>query len=159
MATKNVLTTNFFSPLSFVFLDPGSEMGKNQDPQHCFPIISFRFSWLPGSSPHQVIYRNQCFGSGMIFFGSVSGSYLSVGLDLDPDPVSDPSWIFSNIVNINFIFVFPFCKCVRIEIMTRNKLFSRVSDPDWIRIPSDHWIRIRIRNLNTDPDPDPGGQK
>ncbi len=34
-----------------------------------------------------------------------------------------------------------------------------VSDPDpyWIRIQSDHWIRIR--NLNTDPDPDPGGQK
>ncbi len=30
-------------------------------------------------------------------------------------------------------------------------------DPDWIRIQSDHWIRIR--NLNTDPDPDPGGQK
>jgi hypothetical protein len=41
--------------------------------------------------------------------------------------------------------------------------FVRVSDPDpypdpdWIRIQSDHWIRIRIRNLNTDPDP--GGQK
>jgi hypothetical protein len=43
--------------------------------------------------------------------------------------------------------------------------FFRVSDPDldpdpdpyWIRIQSDHWIRIRIRNLNTDPDP--GGQK
>ncbi len=42
---------------------------------------------------------------------------------------------------------------------------SRVSDPDpdpypdpyWIRIQSEHWIRIR--NLNTDPDPDPGGQK
>jgi hypothetical protein len=32
-----------------------------------------------------------------------------------------------------------------------------VSDPDpyWIRIQSDHWIRIR--NLNTNPDP--GGQK
>ena len=29
-------------------------------------------------------------------------------------------------------------------------VFSRVSDPDpyWIRIQSDHWIRIRIRNLN-----------
>ena len=40
-------------------------------------------------------------------------------------------------------------------------VFSSVSDPDpdpyWIRIQSDHWIRIRIRNLNTDPDP--GGQK
>ncbi len=32
---------------------------------------------------------------------------------------------------------------------------ARVSDPDWIRIQSDQWIRIRIRN----PDPDPGGQK
>jgi hypothetical protein len=30
---KKGLTTNFFSPLSFVaFLDPGSGMGKNQDP-------------------------------------------------------------------------------------------------------------------------------
>jgi hypothetical protein len=44
-------------------------------------------------------------------------------------------------------------------------VFGRVSDldpypaSDWIRIQSDHWIRIRIRNLNTDPDPDPGGQK
>jgi hypothetical protein len=36
-------------------------------------------------------------------------------------------------------------------------IIIRVSDPDpyWIRIQSDHWIRIR--NLNTDPDP--GGQK
>jgi hypothetical protein len=38
-----------------------------------------------------------------------------------------------------------------------EKIFASVSDPDpdWIRIQSDHWIRIR--NLNTDPDP--GGQK
>jgi len=36
-------------------------------------------------------------------------------------------------------------------------LWIRIRDPDpyWIRIQSDHWIRIR--NLNTDPDP--GGQK
>jgi hypothetical protein len=35
VATKKGLTTNFFSPLSFVvvlFLDPGSGMDKNQDP-------------------------------------------------------------------------------------------------------------------------------
>jgi hypothetical protein len=40
-------------------------------------------------------------------------------------------------------------------------LWIRIRDPDpyWIRIQSDHWIRIRIRNLNTDPDPDLGGQK
>ena len=44
-----------------------------------------------------------------------------------------------------------------------SDFIAQVSDPDpdpypdWIRIQSDHWIRIR--NLNTDPDPDPGGQK
>ncbi len=38
VATKKGLTTNFFSPLSFVAVfgsgirDPGSGMGKNQDP-------------------------------------------------------------------------------------------------------------------------------
>jgi hypothetical protein len=38
VATKNVMTTNFFSPLSFVAVfgsgirDPESGMGKNQDP-------------------------------------------------------------------------------------------------------------------------------
>jgi hypothetical protein len=38
VATKKGMTTNFFSPLSFVavfgsgFRDPGSGMGKNQDP-------------------------------------------------------------------------------------------------------------------------------
>jgi hypothetical protein len=32
LTTKKIIT-NFFSPLSFLlFLDPGSEMGKNQDP-------------------------------------------------------------------------------------------------------------------------------
>jgi hypothetical protein len=54
MATKKVMTTNFFSPLSFIDVfvfgirDPGSGMDKNQDPgsgknipdpQHC-SIIS-----------------------------------------------------------------------------------------------------------------------
>ncbi len=33
VATEKVMTTNFFSPLSFVaVLDPGSGMAKNQDP-------------------------------------------------------------------------------------------------------------------------------
>ncbi len=33
VATKKDMTTNLFSPFSFVvFLDPGSGMGKNQDP-------------------------------------------------------------------------------------------------------------------------------
>ncbi len=46
MATKKGMTTNFFNPsLLLLFLDPGSGMGKNQDPesginipdpQHCF---------------------------------------------------------------------------------------------------------------------------
>ena len=52
-----------------------------------------------------------------------------------------------------------------VRFLKKPALYARVSDPDpypdpyWIRIQSDHWIRIRIRNLNTDPDPDPGGQK
>lgn len=44
---------------------------------------------------------------------------------MDPDPVSDPTLIFSNILDINFTFVFLPCKCVRLLIMTRYKLFSR----------------------------------
>jgi hypothetical protein len=33
MATKKGMTTNFFHPsLLLLFLDPGSGMGKNQDP-------------------------------------------------------------------------------------------------------------------------------
>ena len=47
------------------------------------------------------------------------------------------------------------------HVLAIGRVFRSVSDPDpdpyWIRIQSDHWIRIR--NLNTDPDPDPGGQK
>jgi hypothetical protein len=50
------MNTNFFSPLSFIAVfgsgirDPGSGMGKNQDPgsginipdpQHCFPEMEF----------------------------------------------------------------------------------------------------------------------
>ncbi len=46
--TKQDMATNFFSP-SLLFLDPGSGMGKNQDPgsginipdpQHCEPLSS-----------------------------------------------------------------------------------------------------------------------
>jgi hypothetical protein len=44
----------------------------------------------------------------------------------DPDNVPDPTWIFSNILDINFTFVFPSCKCVRLLIMTRCKLFRGI---------------------------------
>ncbi len=47
----------------------------------------------------------------------------------DPDPVSDPSWTFSNILDINFTFVFLSCKFVKLHIMTRNrysKLFREI---------------------------------
>ncbi len=40
----------------------------------------------------------------------------------DPEPASDPTWSFSNILKINFTFVFPSWKCVRLHIMTRYKL-------------------------------------
>ncbi len=48
--------------------------------------------------------------------------------DLDPYPtfqlVLDPTYMFSNILDINFTFVFLPCKCVRLPIMTRYKLFG-----------------------------------
>jgi hypothetical protein len=46
-------------------------------------------------------------------------------------------------------------KCRLYLVFNFNIVYSRVADPDWIRIQSGQWIRIRIRN----PDPDPGGQK
>ncbi len=42
----------------------------------------------------------------------------------DPTPGSDPSWIFSNIFNINFTFASPSSKCVRLQITTRYKLLK-----------------------------------
>ncbi len=48
--------------------------------------------------------------------------------DLYPDTdltfqlVLDPTCIFSNILNINFTFAYPSCKCM-LHIMTRYKLF------------------------------------
>ncbi len=46
--------------------------------------------------------------------------------DSDPKPVSDPTRIFSNILDIHFIFVFPSCNCVRLHIMARYKLFREI---------------------------------
>ncbi len=43
-----------------------------------------------------------------------------------PDPVLDPTWIFSNILNITFTVVFLSCKCVSLHIMTRHKLFREI---------------------------------
>ncbi len=60
--------------------------------------------------------RNDFFGSV-----SVSGSYFSVGFR--SDPVSVLIGIFNNILNINFTFVFPSGKCVRLHIMTRYKIY------------------------------------
>ncbi len=49
MATKKDMTTNFFSPLSLLlFLDPGSGMGKNQDPGSGMNIPDPQH-WLQGS--------------------------------------------------------------------------------------------------------------
>jgi hypothetical protein len=40
----------------------------------------------------------------------------------DLDPVSDPTCIFSNILNLNFNFVFPSSRCgrTRLHVMTRK---------------------------------------
>jgi hypothetical protein len=53
------MTTNFFSPLSFVaVLDPGSGMAKNQDPgsginipdpQHCYKLLDSSLGRVPAS--------------------------------------------------------------------------------------------------------------
>jgi hypothetical protein len=40
-----------------------------------------------------------------------------------PDPVPHPTRFFSNILDINFTFAFLRCKCIRLLIMTRYKLF------------------------------------
>ena len=59
--------------------------------------------------------------------------------------------------NCNAIFYAS--KLANFSHLCRAVLWIRIQDPDpyWIRLQSDHWIRIRICNLNTDPDP--GGQK
>ncbi len=45
----------------------------------------------------------------------------------DPDPVSNHgTWIFSNILNINFTLVFLSCMRVRLHIITRCKLFREI---------------------------------
>ncbi len=55
----------------------------------------------------------------MIFF------LLDPTFQLIPDHVSDPTF-FSNIIDINFTFVFLPCKCARLLIMTRYKLSRRM---------------------------------
>jgi hypothetical protein len=42
----------------------------------------------------------------------------------DPDPVSGPPGIFSNILNKNFTFAFPSCKCIWLHI-SRDISFLR----------------------------------
>jgi hypothetical protein len=86
------MTTNFFSPFSFVAVfgsriqDPGSEMGKNQDPgsgknipdpQHCLqPVFRIRI--------HRI----------HMFLALPAPDPLVRGMDSDPAP--DPSIIMQN---------------------------------------------------------------
>ncbi len=72
--------------------------------------------------------QHAAFWIWIIIFESVFRSYFSNYCDPYPDPdhVSDPAWIFYNILNINFIFVFQSCKCVRFHIMTRYKLYKEI---------------------------------
>ncbi len=81
-----------------------------------------------GSGMENIRIRDKHPGSATLLF-----SYLGLSLlqrvvdpteiveDLDPD--SEPTRIFSNVFNINFTFVFPSWKCVRLHITTRYKLF------------------------------------
>jgi hypothetical protein len=69
---------------------------------------------------------------------------------------------FSNILNINFTFVFQSCKCVRLLIMTRNERFREIlyyfkfiSDQELTgsgMIFSQMWILLKVSDR---PDPDP----
>jgi hypothetical protein len=88
-----------------------------------------------------VFYTTQCRGSGMNFFGSES--YFSVA-------VSDPTRIFSNILNINLTFVFPSCNCVRLHIITSFswKFFLIKSKSTDARIRNDFF-----QDLYPNPDP------
>ncbi len=61
-------------------------------------------------------FKNCC-GSGINFRIHYSTSYMV--LDTAPDPVSDPKWIFYNIFTMNVAS----CKCVRLHVKMRNKLF------------------------------------
>ncbi len=54
----------------------------------------------------------------MILFGSVSGSYFSIGFESYMN--------FSIILNINFTFVFPTCKFVMLHILTNYKLSREI---------------------------------
>jgi hypothetical protein len=84
-------------------------------------------------------------GSGMIFSGS--GSYFQ--LVSDPDSISDPTLIFSNILNINFTFVFPCRKCVRLHIIFLGIIFFLQIGidffPDPYPDPSNNFGSDRIR--------------
>ncbi len=87
----------------------------------------------------------------------------------DPDPTfhsaSDLAWIFSDILNIYFTFVFPSCECVRLYIMTsyvkafhgKNFFLIKRKSTD-ARIRKDFFrICIRIRNLLKVSDPTGSG--
>jgi hypothetical protein len=78
----------------------------------------------PADNNSVLCTRNDFFGSGSVSgsgssfsdgFGSGSGSCLRFFMSF-----------FSNILDINFIFVFPSRKCVNLHIMTRYKLFKDV---------------------------------
>jgi hypothetical protein len=116
-------------------------------------LVAFFLFNFAGS--YSVVFPTQCCRSRMHFFGSGSGSYFSVA-------VSDPTRIFSNILNIHFTFVFSSSKCVRFHIMTRYKLFmgiflikKKYTDA---RIRNDFFrICIRIQNLLKVSDPTGSG--
>ncbi len=114
MATKKCLTTNFFSPLSFLpdfgsrirdprsgIRDPGSGIGKNRDPGSGINIPDPpQWTKLAGSGS-----RSGVGSEFRVRSESVSQRYRSMDLDPDPDPyqsVTDPKHLFVLIKTYKF---------------------------------------------------------
>jgi hypothetical protein len=85
--------------------DPDSDLGGKliTDPQRC--------GLLPMIVVVSVVIRNDFFSDPH------ADPTFQLVSDSDPDPVSNPTWIIFDILNRNFIFVFPSCKCVSLHII------------------------------------------
>ncbi len=106
-------------------------------------------TWTPGSGPGMArtdgkgdsflsvyLYAENVSEMVVFFYSTVHCSIFSdpgpdpnFHLVSDPDPVSDPTWIFSNILNINFSYVFPSCKCVKLQLTSYSFLVKFFCDP------------------------------
>ncbi len=117
-----------------MLLDQGDETNAKGNKEHSFVFLFSFFPWTKHGRVKDCLFENwqgihneggrnrhSCCGR-KDFFGSVSGSYISVG----SDPYPDSKLIFSKILYINFTVVFPPCKGVRLHIILRYKQLSEI---------------------------------